>query len=58
MVLLAAALWHLLRTATPLVKLRAQVRTLASRCRPASLYCLVITAVPFLLPLQFQLQFG
>lgn len=58
-VLLAAALWHLLRTATPLVKLRVlRVRTLRITVSAGSLYRLVITAVPFLLPLQFQLQFG
>jgi EmrB/QacA subfamily drug resistance transporter len=58
-VLLAAAVWHLLRTTTPLVKLRVlRVRTLRITVSAGSLYRLVITAVPFLLPLQFQLQFG
>ncbi|MDX1875522.1 MFS transporter [Mycolicibacterium sp. 120266] len=58
-VLLAAAVRHLLRTATPLVKLRVlRVRTLRITVSAGSLYRLVITAVPFLLPLQFQLQYG
>ncbi|MCX2715011.1 MFS transporter [Mycolicibacterium sp. J2] len=59
LLLLAAAVRHLLRTATPLVRLRVlRVRTLRITVSAGSLYRLVITAVPFLLPLQFQLQFG
>ncbi|MCV7210005.1 MFS transporter [Mycolicibacterium canariasense] len=58
-VLLAAAVRHLLRSATPLVELRVlRLRTLRITVSAGSLYRLVITAVPFLLPLQFQLQFG
>ncbi len=58
-VLLGAALWHLLRTAAPLVQVRVlRVRTLRITVTAGSLYRLVITAVPFLLPLQFQLEFG
>ncbi len=58
-VLLVAAVWHLLRSAAPLVALRVlQVRTLRITVSAGSLYRMVITAVPFLLPLQFQLEFG
>jgi EmrB/QacA subfamily drug resistance transporter len=58
-VLLAAATWHLLRYRYPLVELRVlRVPTLRITVSAGSLYRLVITAVPFLLPLQFQLVFG
>jgi EmrB/QacA subfamily drug resistance transporter len=58
-ILLAAAVWHLLRSAHPLVDLRVlRVPTLRITVSAGSLYRLVITAVPFLLPLQFQLVFG
>jgi EmrB/QacA subfamily drug resistance transporter len=58
-VLLAAAAWHLLRYRYPLVQLRVlRVPTLRITVSAGSLYRLVITAVPFLLPLQFQLVFG
>jgi EmrB/QacA subfamily drug resistance transporter len=58
-VLLAAATWHLLRYRYPLVQLRVlRVPTLRITVSAGSLYRLVITAVPFLLPLQFQLVFG
>lgn len=58
-VLLTAAVWHLRRTAWPLVKLSVlRVRTLRITVSGGSLYRLVITAVPFLLPLMFQLEFG
>jgi EmrB/QacA subfamily drug resistance transporter len=58
-VLLAAATRHLLRYRDPLVQLRVlRVRTLRITVSAGSLYRLVITAVPFLLPLQFQLVFG
>ncbi len=57
--LLGGALWHLLRAQAPLVQLRVlRVRTLRITVSAGSLYRLVITAVPFLLPLQFQLEFG
>lgn len=58
-VLLAAAVWRLVTASSPLVQLRVlQVHTLRITVVAGSLYRLVITAVPFLLPLQFQLQFG
>lgn len=54
-----AAIWHLLRYRHPLVELRVlRVPTLRITVSAGSLYRLVITAVPFLLPLQFQLVFG
>jgi EmrB/QacA subfamily drug resistance transporter len=57
--LLGGALWHLLRSGAPLVALRVlRVRTLRITVSAGSLYRMVITAVPFLLPLQFQLEFG
>ncbi len=56
---LAVAVWHLRRTASPLVQLTVlRVRTLRITVSGGSLYRLVITAVPFLLPLLFQLEFG
>lgn len=58
-VLLSAAVWRLLRAENPLVQLRVlKVRTLRITVQAGSLYRMVITAVPFLLPLQFQLEFG
>ncbi|MGP4056859.1 MFS transporter [Mycobacterium sp. 4D054] len=58
-VLLAAALWHLRRSPAPLMRLSVlRVRTLRITVSGGSLYRLVITAVPFLLPLLFQLEFG
>jgi EmrB/QacA subfamily drug resistance transporter len=58
-VLLVAATWHLLRDRHPLVRLQVlRVPTLRITVSAGSLYRLVITAVPFLLPLQFQLVFG
>jgi EmrB/QacA subfamily drug resistance transporter len=58
-VLLAIAVWHLLRYRYPLIELRVlRVHTLRITASAGSLYRLVITAVPFLLPLQFQLAFG
>jgi EmrB/QacA subfamily drug resistance transporter len=59
LLLLGAALWRLLTVADPLVQLRVlRVQTLRITVSAGSLYRMVITAVPFLLPLQFQLQFG
>mgnify|MGYP000202076525 CR=1 FL=1 len=59
MALLAAAVRRLLRAAQPLVQLRVlTVQTLRITVASGSLYRMVITAVPFLLPLQFQLEFG
>ncbi|MGA9375238.1 MAG: MFS transporter, partial [Mycobacterium sp.] len=58
-VLLALALWHLLRTASPLISLPVlRVRTLRITVTAGSLYRMVFTAVPFLLPLKFVLEFG
>ncbi|MFB1298857.1 MFS transporter [Mycobacterium sp. pW049] len=57
--LLIGALLHLRRTPSPLVRLSVlRVRTLRITVSGGSLYRLVITAVPFLLPLLFQLEFG
>jgi len=57
--LLAVALRRLLTVPNPLVQLRVlRVQTLRITVSAGSLYRMVITAVPFLLPLQFQLQFG
>lgn len=59
LVLLATAVWRLVTAAAPLMQLRVlQVHTVRITVVAGSLYRLVITAVPFLLPLQFQLQFG
>ncbi|MGE2833916.1 MFS transporter [Mycobacterium sp. SMC-4] len=56
---LSAAVWHLRRASTPLIRLAVlRVRTLRITVAGGSLYRLVITAVPFLLPLMFQLEFG
>lgn len=56
---LGVAVWHLLRYRHPLVELRVlRIPTLRITVSAGSLYRLVITAVPFLLPLQFQLVFG
>jgi EmrB/QacA subfamily drug resistance transporter len=58
-VALTVAVLHLLRYRYPLVELRVlRVPTLRITVSAGSLYRLVITAVPFLLPLQFQLAFG
>ena len=58
-VLSGGAIWHLLRSTAPLVQLRVlRVETLRITVTAGSLYRMVITAVPFLLPLQFQLVFG
>ncbi|MEW2483830.1 MFS transporter [Mycobacterium sp. NPDC049093] len=57
--LLGAAMWRLLTVPAPLVQLRVlRVHTLRITVVAGSLYRMVITAVPFLLPLQFQLEFG
>lgn len=56
---LTAAIWHLRRAANPLLRLAVlRVRTLRITVAGGSLYRMVITAVPFLLPLLFQLEFG
>lgn len=57
--LLVGAVWRLLTASAPLVQLRVlRVHTLRITVVAGSLYRLVITAVPFLLPPQFQLEFG
>jgi EmrB/QacA subfamily drug resistance transporter len=57
--LFATATWHLLHSSHPLVRLRVlRVPTLRITVSAGSVYRLVISAVPFLLPLQFQLVFG
>ena len=58
-VLLAVAIWHLLRTETPLVDLRTlRIPTFGNAMIGSSLIWLVIGAIPFLLPLLFQTVFG
>jgi EmrB/QacA subfamily drug resistance transporter len=58
-VLLVWAIRHLLCSDTPLVELKVlRVQTLRITVTAGALYRMVITAVPFLLPLQFQLVFG
>ncbi len=58
-VLLTIAIRHLLHQEDPLVDLRVvKVATLRITVSAGSLYRLVITAVPFLLTLEFQLVFG
>jgi MFS family permease len=58
-VLLTVAVRHLLRTARPLVDLRVlAVHTLRTTAGAGSVFRAVISAVPFLLPLFFQLGFG
>jgi EmrB/QacA subfamily drug resistance transporter len=59
LVLLVAAVRHLLRAPRPLVDLRTlRVATFRVTAASGSLFRAVITAVPFLLPLFFQLGFG
>lgn len=58
-VLLAIAVFHLLRTAHPLLNLRVlRIRTFRLFNLGGSWYRLAIAAVPFLLPLMFQDAFG
>ena len=58
-VVLTAAVRHLVRTSHPLLDLRIlRVTSFRVTAVSGSLYRLVITAVPFLLPLFFQLGFG
>ncbi|MGB3482072.1 MAG: MFS transporter [Mycobacterium sp.] len=58
-VLLTAAVVHLRRAENPLVQLQVlRFRSLRITVSAGSVYRMVITAVPFLLPLQFQLVFG
>ena len=58
-VLLGWAIRHLVRTDAPLVQLSVlREQTLRISVTAGSIYRMVITAVPFLLPLQFQFVFG
>ncbi|TAL94476.1 MAG: DHA2 family efflux MFS transporter permease subunit [Paraburkholderia sp.] len=55
----AAALFHLRRTAHPVVDLSAlRIKTFAVALGGGSLFRISISAVPFLLPLMFQIGFG
>jgi EmrB/QacA subfamily drug resistance transporter len=57
--LLAVAVWHLRRTASPLVDLAAmKIRTFRITQTGGALFRVSIYAVPFLLPLMFQDDFG
>ncbi|MEU7136480.1 MFS transporter [Streptomyces sp. NPDC046261] len=57
--LLAAAVRHLLRTAEPLIDLRMlRVTTFRASVSGGSLFWITVAAVPFLLPLLFQEVFG
>lgn len=57
--LLGWSVVHLLRHPAPLMQLRVlRVRTLRITVSAGSLYRAVVVAVPFLLPLQLQLEFG
>ncbi len=57
--LLTVAVWHLRRAAHPLIRFGVlRFRSLRITVTAGALYRMVITAVPFLLPLQFQLVFG
>ncbi len=57
--LLGWAIRHLLHTDAPLVRLKVlREQTLRITVTAGSVYRMVITAVPFLLPLQFQFVFG
>lgn len=58
-VVLALAVRHLLRTPRPLVDLRVlRIATYRITASAGTVYRAVITAIPFLLPLLFQLGFG
>jgi EmrB/QacA subfamily drug resistance transporter len=58
-ILLAFAVWHLRRAPHPLLNLRTlRVHTFRITQRGGSLYYMVCGAMPFLLPLEFQTQFG
>lgn len=55
----AAAWWHLRRTAHPVMDLSAfRIKTFAVAIGGGSLFRISISAVPFLVPLMFQLGFG
>ncbi|GAA0991349.1 MFS transporter [Subtercola frigoramans] len=57
--LLAAAVWHLRRTAHPLLELAAlRIETFRLAHAGGSVFRVTVNAVPFLLPLMFQDSFG
>jgi EmrB/QacA subfamily drug resistance transporter len=59
LVLLCLAIWHLRRTPYPLLNLRTlRVHTFRITQRGGIFYYMVCGAMPFLLPLEFQTQFG
>lgn len=56
---LAAAIGYLLKTPAPLLDLRTlQIRSLRAAVAGGTVFRLVISAIPFLLPLFFQIGFG
>ena len=57
--LLAAAAWHLLRSEAPLVNLQTlRIATFGASIAGSTTFWLVVGAIPFLLPLLFQTDFG
>ena len=59
LILLCLAVWHLRRAPSPLLNLRTlRVHTFRLTAAGGSLYWVVCGAMPFLLPLEFQTQFG
>jgi EmrB/QacA subfamily drug resistance transporter len=59
LVLLTVAVVHLLRASTPLLDLRIlRIASFRVTAAGGSVYRMVIIAIPFLLPLMFQLGFG
>jgi EmrB/QacA subfamily drug resistance transporter len=59
LLLLTAGAWHMLRISAPLVDLRTlKIPTFGNALLGSSLVWLVMGAIPFLLPLLFQLVFG
>jgi EmrB/QacA subfamily drug resistance transporter len=59
LILLFLAIWHLRRTPHPLLNLRTlRVHTFRITQQGGTLYYMVCGAMPFLLPLEFQTQFG
>jgi EmrB/QacA subfamily drug resistance transporter len=59
LILLFLAAWHLRRAAHPLLNLRTlRVHTFRVTQAGGTMYWLVCGAMPFLLPLEFQTQFG
>jgi MFS family permease len=56
---LAGAVGYLLRSPAPLIDLRTlRISSLRASVAGGTVYRLVITAIPFLLPLYYQLEFG